>query len=378
MIYLYLNFIFIFFIIFEFFKRKTLFLKVGVIIFLLFSALRYQTGLDWLMYNNYYNLNISDVISRGNTGMAYIYMMDIFKKLNFEYYGMQFVISIFTGGVIYKFYKKNSKYPMLCLFIYYNMYYLRYNMGLQKQILAISLCLIAYDSYFHNKMKKAIIFFILALNFHFSSIIFLLMFLFEKLRITRKTQIIIMTFFIMSIVILRINIANLILEKFLIITKLINLEFINNKIVTYFGHEYYSKEAIIGKNLIIRIFLIFSFILLKKPINKNERFIYYGATLYIILSCISLNFYILDRLVVYFGIFAIILFANFIDITKDKQQRFIILIFLSLYFSYSSIYLSLFQKGTRHYLRFVPYYNIITRETSIERLKAELGELGEE
>ena len=224
----------------------------------------------------------------------------------------------------------------------------------------------------------SLIFFILALNFHFSSIIFLLMFLFEKLRITRKTQIIIMTFFIMSIVILRINIANLILEKFLIITKLINLEFINNKIVTYFGHEYYSKEAIIGKNLIIRIFLIFSFILLKKPINKNERFIYYGATLYIILSCISLNFYILDRLVVYFGIFAIILFANFIDITKDKQQRFIILIFLSLYFSYSSIYLSLFQKGTRHYLRFVPYYNIITRETSIERLKAELGELGEE
>ena len=135
MIYLYLNFIFIFFIIFEFFKRKTLFLKVGVIIFLLFSALRYQTGLDWLMYNNYYNLNISDVISRENTGMAYIYMMDIFKKLNFEYYGMQFVISIFTGGVIYKFYKKNSIIYLLYFFkgekseegyfvynVYYNLY----------------------------------------------------------------------------------------------------------------------------------------------------------------------------------------------------------------------------------------------------------------
>lgn len=378
MIYLYLNFIFIFFAIFEFLKKNTLFLKIGVLIFILFSALRYQTGLDWLMYSSYYKLNITELIYKGNTGLGYIYLNAIFKKLNFDYYGMQFMISIFTGWIIYKFYKRNSNYPMLSLFIYFNMYYLRYNMGLQKQILAIAFCLIAYNNYFNNKMIKAAIFFLIALTFHFSSIIFLLIFLFEKLRITRKIQILIVLFFIIAIVVLRLNIANFILEKLLIIVKIFNLEFIARKIITYLGHDYYSREAIIGKNLIIRIWLIFILMFLKKPQNKKERFIYYGATLYIILACISLNFYILDRLVVYFGIFAIVLFGNFIDIVKNQQQKFLIILLLSLYFSYSSIYLSLFQEGTRHYLRFVPYYNIITKETSIERLKAELGELGEE
>ncbi|MGY0393729.1 EpsG family protein [Fusobacterium sp. SYSU M8A802] len=346
-----------------------------MLLFCLFAALRYQTGLDWIMYNTYYTLKLDEVIKRGNTDKGFIYLMQFFKSINFEYYLFQFFISIFTGYTIYKFYKKYSKNPILCLLIYYNMYYLRYNMGLQKQIIALSFCIICFNYYILGKKIKSLLFYILALNFHFSSIVFCVVFLIDVININKKIQILFISGFLIAMGLFRINIVNILLKQAIIITSKLNLFYLTSKINSYLGDQWYGRESTIGKNLIITSFLIISYLLLKKGENDIDKKICVLSMFYVIFSCISLNFHVLDRFVIYFGIFAIILFSNILDLFKKRQQKLIVLLLLSIYFSYSTIYLVFLQKETRHYQRFIPYYNILTRENSLERWRAELGEI---
>lgn len=376
MIYLLVNFIFLFLSLLDF-KRKKIIIYIGVLIFIFFSALRYQTGLDWLMYKSYYELTYEEIIKKGNTDIGYNWFMQIFKKMKFSYYGMQFVISIFTATVIYRFYKKYSEYPMFCLLLYFNMYYLRYNMGLQKQMLALTFCLLAFERISENKKKIGVVLYILAILFHFSSLIFFPIFFLRNRTMNLKLLIYIMTFIIIVVGIFKINITESLLKMLLEIFKHFNLNYYSKKILDYLYDEYYARKAVMGKNLIIRIFIVYLIYFFRKPKSKREKFLYTMGIIYVISSCISLNMHILDRFEIYFGVFSIIYFSYFIEIVAKKKQRVILMLLLGLYFSQGTITLVYFQKNTRHYMRFIPYYNILTKEKSEIRKRAELGEIGE-
>ena len=353
MFYFNLNFLFWILSLFQLLKKNKLLINIGCLIFILVSGMRYKTGLDWLMYIEYFSLSMNEIIKKGNTDIGYIYLCELFKICGISYFGMQFLISCFVGIITFKFYTRYSKYSLFYIFIYFNMYYLRYNMGLQKQIIAVSFCMLSFHYLQQNKILKSLFCYAIAISFHFSALVFVLLYLLKKINI--RVQIIVVVTIFITIVILKINLINTILKALLFLFDILKLDFFGNKILSYLGNEYYGRESVIGKNLIIRIILIFILLFFKK--NKEKNIILSMTNCYIFFSCLSLNFHVLDRLQIYFGIFAIISFSEIIELIKLKNLKILIYFLLSCYFSQSTLNLTFFQERTRHYKRFIPYCN---------------------
>lgn len=352
---------------------KSILTLIGGSIFLFFSAFRYKTGMDWHTYLNEYN-NL-EIINRSYTSLGYLELEKIGNSLAIDYFIFQAIISIFAGVIILRFYEKNSKYTWTAITLYYSLFYLTYNMAVQKQMLAMSFCMLAFDCWDKSK-KKSYIYLGIAVIFHFSSIIMVIVGIinFCTLKIQKKfkysTKINIV--FISLLILMNVNLIENVLD---IILKL-DLPVISQKIGAYRSIDYYSKE--VKPSLILWIYLFgelfLGYIIFRKryPRDKKEKNIYKFTIGYFFIKILSLKMYILYRFISYFGIFYCIFLANFLDIIKPKKIIFIIQIILYLYLSASFLSVMLTKEERRHKM-YNPYYNIFNRIESEERLKAELG-----
>lgn len=372
MFYLYLSIFHLFISFLEFFKKKKLLFFLSIIVFVCISGLRYKTGVDWIGYTEYYNKSYLEMIQRNDVDFGYILLMALFKNLKLNYYFMQFFISLFVSFCLYLFYIKNSNCPLFCIYIYINLYYLRYNMGLERQVIALALCLIAYE---FNKNKKNVLtlfFFLISVLFHFSSIIFFLIFyLYKIIKIKLRTQIILILLFIIFNV-FQIDIIDIILKVLLFFSEKLQLSFIVNKIVYYTGNEYYSNDVGLTKTFIAQFIVILIVFIFRKPKNGNEEKIYFFTTIYILLTFLSSTFYVLDRLQSYFGVFSIVLICYIFELFKRNR---VIFLCFGIYFLCPMLNFT-FHKETRHYMRYVPYYNVFYKVEDINRWKAEIGLIG--
>lgn len=344
-------------------------------IFFSLSAFRYKTGLDWIGY-----VESFDLISKGNFDnimnfdIGYVYLMKIFNLFHLDYYCMQIFISLLCVISIFIFFYDNSEYPLFCLAVYFSTYYLRYSMGVQRQAIALSFCLFSFYYYKRNKTKSYLIFWIIAISFHFSAITFFIVYLERYFNINYKKQIFIILIIIFFLGILRINIINIGLNFLEHLFKILNLDFISDKISDYSKDKYYSGSTPLRKILIFKTLIILFIYLFYKTKDKSMNYLCLLTTTYITSAYLSLQFNIFDRLEVYFGIFAIVLFSYIFDIFKFKRDKFIISFLLCLCFIYPNINL-LPHKKTRYYFRYIPYYHIFNKKDDIQRLKAELGEI---
>lgn len=377
MIYILILFLFSTISIFDYIKISKITQKILTLIgggvFLFFSAFRYKTGMDWHTYLNEYN-NL-DAVNRSYTSLGYLELEKIGNFFGIEYFIFQAIISIFAGVIILRFYIKNSKYNWTAITVYYSLFYLTYNMAVQKQMLAMSFCMLAFNSWNKSK-KKSYMYIGIALIFHFSSIIMVIVGVINlytlKIQKKFKYNIKINVIFISLFILMNVNFIDGILD---IILKL-NLPVISQKIMAYKSIDYYSKEVKPSFILWIYLFgeLLLGYIIFKKryPINQKEKNIYKFTIGYFFIKILSLKMYILYRFISYFGIFYCIFLSNFLEIIKPKKFIFIIQIMLYLYLSASFFSVMLTKEERRHKM-YNPYYNIFNRIESEERLKAELG-----
>lgn len=372
MFYLYLSIFHLIISFLEFFKKKKLLFFLSIIVFICISGLRYKTGIDWISYTEYYNKSYLEIIQRNDIDFGYVLLMTLFKTLKLDYYFMQFFISIFVSFCLYLFYIKNSNYPLFCIYIYINLYYLRYNMGLERQAMALALCLIAYE-FNKNKHNNLTLFcFIISMLFHFSAIIFFLIFyLYKFIKIKLKIQIILILLFLIFNI-FKIDVINIMLQVFLFFSEKLQLNFIANKIIYYISNEYYSNNVGLTKTFIAQFLVILIVFIFRKPKTVNEEKIYFFTTIYILITFLSSTFYVLDRLQSYFGIFAIVLTGYVFDLFK---KNIVVFLCFGIYFLCPMINFAL-HKETRHYMRYVPYYNIFYKVEDVKRWKAEIGLVG--
>lgn len=195
-------------------------------------------------------------------------------------------------------------------------------MGLERQLIALCLCLMSYE-FDKNKYKIFTIFcFGIGMLFHFSCVIFFSLFYFSKfLKIQLKIQLIlIITFFMFMI--LKVDVISILLKILLWISEKLEITFLLNKIVFYTGNEFYSRNIGITKTFIIQFIIILMVFVLRKPKTTNEEKIYFFTTVYILISFLSSNFYVFDRLQSYFGVFSIILISYSLNLFNKKNILF--------------------------------------------------------
>lgn len=175
--------------------------RIQSLIIIFFSALRFQTGYDWPVYEEHYN-SVSagaDFNLKFEFGYEYIVRIFSFLGVNFQLFSfiIGFVQVVFIVKSIKVFFPKNS---IIILAVMYSLsdFYLIPVFSLMRQGMAVSLFFFGLACYFHNRNKLAYVFFILAISFHYSTIfILLIIFLLFNIQFKRRDY---LFFFAISIV----------------------------------------------------------------------------------------------------------------------------------------------------------------------------------
>ncbi|XLP21632.1 EpsG family protein [Bacillus toyonensis] len=163
-------------------KKYTLIVKfyfiVAGLFLILFAGLRYEIGYDYISYQRIHQI-IQNIpwMQNGLINSA----MEINQEIGFfiinipfeNFNSMLLFISVVTLAIKYKFIFENSKYVFLSLWLYYSMFFAKYDMGLISQTIAIAIVLYSLNFIITEKKYKFIITIILASLFHYTAIIFL-------------------------------------------------------------------------------------------------------------------------------------------------------------------------------------------------------------
>lgn len=328
---------------FSFFSLKpnkvSHFIFLTFILFLLFFVgFRYKIGCDW---GNY--IVMFDTINKNltSTDFGYKIINILAYKMDFDIAFVNFLCAILFFCCTFFFLSKMS-YPLVGLIILFPYTIVVVAMGYTRQSVAIGLAMIAiyYIVYKFNNLKF-ILFLFLAFLFHKSSI-FLILFLpflhLKKMKLKSKY------FYI------------LIGLSLLIIIYIFKNYYLHIKNI-YLSGMVFSAGAL--PRLFIHLLPVFIYLIYKKKYtNLNINFLNF-ASLFILFSIPISFFYstIVDRLILYFIVFDIIILDRFMYCLKFKSKIiflfFIIVInFLILYIWYNySFYANTCWKPYQNYLQ---------------------------
>lgn len=155
-------------------KINSLYRKViywGAVIFIiLFAGLRYQSGPDYLSYQQIYESVENWSFDRFEPG--FIAVIYISKYL----FGFSFVtfLFLFTAVLILVkavFFNKYFKYPCFILFLYFPFIFIFADFGQIRNGMALSIFLWMIPAIKERNLKKYLVLFFLAVSFHYSALI---------------------------------------------------------------------------------------------------------------------------------------------------------------------------------------------------------------
>lgn len=248
-------------------KYENLFYVFGCILLIMLAGIRVDTGYDFQSYKNIFEYvkmrNLEHIFAGGWSLVVesgYIFINYLFKFFPFRIF--IFVISAVSILLKTTFINRYVEKKMLCLFLYYSMFYLLYDMGIIRQGLAVGILLWAYDALIkENKIKfVGLVFF--ATLIHSSSFVFLIVYFIKDEKYSRKTYwMALFTAIGLSFI-----------DMFGVLARNIPSSFIQNKIAYYINS---ANDDTIFNSIIKRLFvlLMIMFILNLKKIEANKPYI---------------------------------------------------------------------------------------------------------
>ncbi|QWU15125.1 EpsG family protein [Paenibacillus sophorae] len=326
-------------------NAKKIFVLLSFTQLFIISAFRgVNIGVDTKTYISYfYNIRFIDFTNLKNIPLEKGYVLLNYFLHFFSHSGMilLIVVSFITIGLIMAFIYKHSQIIWLSVYLFITLMYFYSSMNIMRQYLAISILLFGITYVRKQKFIPFLVTVILASLFHFTSIVFIIVYLFPRIKFNYKN--IIFTF------VLGIGIF-FFLEPILF--------FLIKTFPQYSGYISYFESNKIGSILnFLMIFIVFMFSLIflkRKKINisvdnngnfgiSNEN-VNEGAAIYtsedklliyiiltaVIISLLSIRMSILGRVTDYFSIFLIIYIPNFIMKIKYGKLRSLVVLAIML------------------------------------------------
>ena len=231
-----------------------------------------------------------------------------------------FIISFILIVLLKKWIDNDSKIVWLSYFIFVTFGYYFPFFNIIRQTLAMLILLLSLKSIKKRNFFHFFIYYLIAINFHYTALFFILLYFIFPIKINLKYY-----FYIMVL-----SLSNIIIGFKVI-------EFIIGIIPKYTVR--YKEKIIFGQGLKLWIFLfliftIVFFIYLKK---KNERNIeclqvyIHMLGIAVFLQGLAYNFSLFARIVNYFSIALVMLIPNLIFSTKNKNLRKIIIFIVCLF-----------------------------------------------
>ncbi|UYG93834.1 EpsG family protein [Cytobacillus firmus] len=300
-------------------NRGKIHLFFGSVSLILIMGLRDETvGTDIISYKNefenadYYLNNLLRP-----TELGYSFFNNLINTIGFNFQMYLLIISIIIIGSISLLYYRYSKNVLMSFYLHFTIGLFAMSMSGIRQILAVSITIIAFIFLMKNKKLLFFLFTCLAYTFHNSAIAFLITIFFKNIKITKKSGFII--FGIASLMFfmkgwLTIIVQYLTPDKYL---KYLEISFDTN-----------INPLVILVNMAIPLACL---LLWPKSSEGKESNI---LSIIFILSCInflisflSVEIKYLSRISFYFMVYNTVLIPNVINNIKSKEIKTIALIF---------------------------------------------------
>lgn len=311
-------------------KRKHVILILSLIVFIL--GFNYQMGSDWLNYQRIYDIRITpyefkDIIFHNpfHQEKGYILLNLIGKKIGINYEIFIGILLSFCIICILKIGEKRANNIYIFIYIIIVKYMLIASLEPTiRQFLAVSIIALGFRYIEEKKMIKYLLYIILAMQFHSSAIIGIVIYFFNKVNITIKKVVFIAIFFPLILKILPISIE--IISNFIPAIE---------KFSSYFHNLRYGasiSRSLLGNIYSLGIMILYLYFIFFSDARKQKNYIKNMAIVYIIITYFQNQLPILYRLKEYFVLgFAISMsYVGSITIFNYKLKYNIRIIFIIL------------------------------------------------
>ncbi|MBG0859039.1 MAG: EpsG family protein [Bacteroidales bacterium] len=346
-------------------------------IFWLVAGLRYETGVDWPGYTKFFvdSESIGKVLKNAVTfhfydqyEFGYTLLNSVLRTFTDNVQWLFLIIAFSTNLMLFNSVKRYSDHIFISLLIYFGTIYFILDMSGIRQCIALNIFLLSIKYITGRHFLKYFVTILIASMFHITSLLLIPIYFILKIKFNNW-------------VLLSVIIAGLFISVFKItwiipflkgISELIQIEAITNRIYAYSN---LSGPRIFGFGFLFN-FLVFIFCIIeRKKLEQNKMF-----NIFLNMYVISLFFYYFtwelnefsSRFRLYFTVGNIVLFTYFLDVYKNKLNRFLVF-FMIVSFSvfFGRIYFFEMQQGIAYnpYQNYLIYKVFGLKSTGQERLE---------
>lgn len=153
---------------------------VACAVLMLFGGLRFETGFDWVEYENYFELTTSIWADQPQyvapsllVEPGFAIFVKIVRSLGIGFQWFLFLITAINMGVIYIFARRYTERVALVLLIYFGFAFLAGQMAAIRQTLSYSFILLAFMERERGKLAVSVVLALIAASIHTFSIVLL-------------------------------------------------------------------------------------------------------------------------------------------------------------------------------------------------------------
>ena len=345
-----------------------------LVVFILVAGLRYRFAVDTIAYL-YHFYNTIPTIDGLHIELITTYKFEPFwilmNSLVKTFHGKFFIVQLLQAGIvnvlIFKYIKKHSPYPFLCIFLYFIMDYHWYNMMVMRNAIAFAICLFANDYIMEKKWTRAFIAYGVAGMFHYSSLVFMFITPFlTSLRFDKKG---------LSVLLAMLPIGAILVLYFEdILMALAFNDTVSDKLDTYMENDAFDADRynIVYFFVIVfipAIYTILSLYYVKRFKYKNdlewvEPFVMIGLIFYVLRFNIGFLHRFSNAYHVYFIIFYVQFFMDMYRKGREQKSVFPLLTSTLIFIPYLFVTIALWYQGRINYY---PYYTVIDKNIDYDR-----------
>lgn len=345
-----------------------------LIAFVCLAGLRYRIGLDTIRYESHFEyapslstMAWSDIFE-GEFAPLYMLLQALTKEISDNFYLLQFVQAFIVNLSVFRFLKRNTKAVYFSLFLYFLLIYHNFCFEVMREALAVSMFLFSWESYKTGKWIKYLFFVILALGFHPSAIVLLLLPVVKIFNLNKYLSMSPRLFIIAPVVVLLgFIIQRTFFDYFLLLDLQDSIsERISNYSTSDYGRQTLNYLGIITTVLFRVLFPYYVINHMRTGLYSSKGLLEVMVVLFACFSLLSIPITIFYRLVNYMYLFAVVLYADFFNELHNHSfssrfSFFIPLILITLWAFTGK------EGHARVYNRYLPYSSIITKDTDAKR-----------
>lgn len=349
-----------------------------MVILILIAGLRWRLGIDTMAYmiRFYYNYSSIDKLSMDDFALGsdpFYTLINVFvKSLGGRFYMVQIIEAAIVNILVFKYIKKHTQFIFTCVLFFFFISYLNYTMEVMRGSISIAICLFGNDYILEKKWWKGYTLYLIALMFHFQTIVLFILPMFFFIRFNKFGIALLVVAFI----------AGMGLQEFLGQYAVLLGEDsgeVGDKVYGYansarWGVNNGNMTYFVSLILVKIIYPIFSLLYIKKysdneDLKRLEPFIMFGLGFVLV----QMSFPIAFRYVYYYEVyFALIHSYVLVSIIKNNTILEWKLVYLKAFIFFFPVLLYYgYNKYRTH--KFHPYTSVIEKKVNKQRENVYMG-----